>query len=88
MAAKLSPELRQEIADNPGQAVPLVDELSNRTYFVVGEEFLFLAVEQDKASRARLLALLQEGEESAEVSREEGFARMRAKVQELKDKSA
>lgn len=87
MASKLSNELRQEIAANPGQAVPLFDDQANKTYYVVDEDFLFQGIEQDAASRARLLALIREGEEGPEVSREEGFARIRAKIEQFKDKS-
>jgi len=55
---------------------------------VVGEEFLFQVVEQDDASRACLMTLIQEGDDGKELSREEGFARLRAEIQQFKDKPA
>lgn len=87
MASKLSNELRQEIAANPGQTDPLIDDQSKKTYYLVGEDFLFQGLEQDEASRARLLALIREGDAGPEVSREEGFARTRAKIDQFKDTS-
>lgn len=88
MASKLSNELRQELAANPGQGVPLIDDQANKTYYVVGEDFLFQGIEQDETSRARLLELIREGDAGPEVSREEGFARIRSKIDQFQDTSA
>lgn len=87
LASKLSNELRQESAAIPGQAVALIDDQANKTSYVVGEEFLFQGLEHDEVSRDRLLALLREGDAGPEVSREEGFVRMRAKIDQFNDKS-
>lgn len=68
MATKLTSELRDEIAANPHQAVPLVDEQSGKVCYLVDDEFLFGQVEQDERSRARLKALIDNGFASGDVS--------------------
>ncbi|MCG8449472.1 MAG: hypothetical protein MI725_07830 [Pirellulales bacterium] len=65
-----------------------MDEQTNRIYYVVGEDFLFDGMEHDPASRARLLSLLEEGEMSGEVSKEEGRARMQATIDQYKNRTA
>jgi len=92
MAAKLTNEMRIELAAHPGEAVPIVDEQANKVYFLVEEASLHhmqgLTVEQDEASRQRLKALLQEGIDADHVSAEEGEARIRRVVQGYADKIA
>jgi len=88
MAAKITNEQRNDLAANPHQAVPVVDDQSNRVYYLVDEDFLLGTGEHDEASRQRLRALIQEGIDSPHVSRAEGDARIRAKMQQYADKSA
>ena len=88
MATKLSDDLREEIAANPHQAVPLIDDQSGKVYYVVDEDFLLGSGERDESSLRRLRDLLQEGINGPHVSREEGDARIRAKIQQYADKSA
>ncbi|MEM9659629.1 MAG: hypothetical protein AAF961_14815 [Planctomycetota bacterium] len=88
MATKLPDELRREIAANPGQVVSLVDEQTNRVYYVVGEEFLFDGVERDAESRKRLLSLLKDGEGSDEISKERAHDRMRRTIDKYKNQTA
>lgn len=82
MATELTEQQRDEIAANPHQAVPVVDATSGKTYFVVDEEFL-LHDGYDEPTRERLRALIQQGIEAPHVSREEGDARIRAKISQL-----
>ncbi len=88
MATKLTNELREEIAANPGQAVPIVDDQDNKVYYLVDEAFLQGTMERDEQSRSRLLALILEGFDGEEVSAEEGEARIRRKMQTIADKFA
>jgi hypothetical protein len=84
MTTKLSEELRREIAQNPGQAIPLLDEQTKQIYYVVGEDFLFDGIEHDPASRERLLSLLEEGEQSGEIPKEDAHVRMQATIDKYK----
>lgn len=88
MATKLTNEQRNDIAANPRQAVPVVDDQNDKLYYLVDESFLLGAAEHDEQSRQRLKALLKEGFEGKEVSAEEGEARIRRKMQSIADKSA
>jgi hypothetical protein len=88
MAAKLTNEQRDEIIANPHQAVPVVDDQSGKTYFVVEREFLFDSVESDSASRERLLQLLDEGEQSGEVSKDDAHTRMQATINRYRSPNA
>ena len=88
MTAKLTTEQRNDIAANPRQAVPVVDDLDNKVYYLVDEAFLLGAAEHDEQSRQRLLALIQEGFDGKGVSAEEGEARIRRKMQSIADKTA
>ncbi len=88
MAAKLTNEMRDEIAANPRQAVPVVDDQDDKVYYLVDEAFLLGATEHDEQSRRRLLALLQEGFGGKEVSAKEGEARIRRKMQSISDSNA
>ena len=88
MAAKLTNEQRNDIAANPRQAVPVVDDQDDKVYYLVDEAFLLGAAEHDEKSRQRLQALIQEGFEGKEVSAEEGEARIRRKMQSIADKNA
>ena len=87
MAARLTNELRNEIAAHPRQAVPIFDEQNDKVYFLVDEKFLQSAAEHDEQSRNRLLALLQEGFNGKEVSEEDGEARIRQKMQDIANKN-
>lgn len=87
MSTNFSDDLRRQLAENPGQAVPLVDEQSNRTYYVVGEDFLFDGIEHDPITKQRLLAMLEEGEKCGEVSKEEGLARMQSTIDKFKNRT-
>ena len=87
MASKLTNEQREELAANPHQAIPIVDEQSGSTYYLVGEDFLLGTGERDEKSRERLRELIQEGIDAPHVSREAGDARIRAKIQQFADKS-
>ena len=88
MGAKLSEDLRREIDENPGQAVPLVDERTGKTYYVCDADFLLGPGEHDEASRQRLIALIEEGLASPKVPKEEAEARIRAKLATITDKPA
>lgn len=85
MATKLSAELRQEMKKNARLAVPLVDEQTNQTYYGVSEDFLIQGLELHPQTRAQLIALLNEGEQSGEVSREDAHARIQATIDRFKD---
>jgi hypothetical protein len=87
MAAKLTDEQRNDIAANPRQAIPVVDEQDNKVYYLVDEAFLLGAAERDEQSRQRLLALIREGFDGEEVSAEEGETRIRRKMQSITDKT-
>jgi len=87
MIARLTNELRDEIASHPRQAVPVFDDQNNKVYFLVDEKFLQGATEHDEQSRQRLLALLEEGFNGEEVSEKEGEARIRQKMQEITNKN-
>lgn len=87
MAAKLTNEQREDLTANPHQAVPVVDDQTKRVYYLVDEGFLLRAGEHDETSRQRLRALLQQGIEGPHVSREEGDARIRGKMEHFSDKS-
>ena len=50
MASKLTNEQREDIAANPHQAVPILDEQSGNMYYIVDEGFLLGAGEQDEQS--------------------------------------
>ena len=88
MTTKLTNEQRNDIAANPRQAVPVVDDQDNKVYYLVDEAFLLGAAEHDEQSRGRLLALIQEGFEGKEVSAEKGEARIRRKMQSIAEKTA
>lgn len=88
MTMKLSNELRAEIAANPHQAVPIVDEQSGKVYYVVDEEFLFGQVEQNKESHQCLIGLIEEGYASGEVSEDEAHARMRGMIDKYRNRTA
>ena len=88
MAAKLTNEQRNDIAANPRQAVPVVDDQENKVYYLVDEDFLLGAAEHDQQSRELLLALIKKGFDGDEVSAEEGEARIRRKMQSISDKTA
>jgi hypothetical protein len=88
MATKLTNEQRNDIAANPHQAVPVVDDQADKVYYIVDEDFLLGAGEHDEESRQRLRALIQEGIDGPHVSREVGDARIRGKMQQYADKSA
>ena len=88
MASKLTNEQRDEIAANPHQAVPVVDEQSGKTYYVVDDEFLFGQVEQDEQARKQLTALIEEGFASGEVSEEDAHARMRTTIDKYRSRDA
>ncbi len=88
MTAKLTDELRDEIAANPKQAVPIVDDQSGKVYYVVDDEFLFGKVEQDAESRQHLIGLIEEGFASGEISEEEAHERMRNMIDKYRNHTA
>jgi len=88
MASKITSELRNDIEANPHQAVPVVDDQTGKVYYLVDEDFLLGAGVHDEQSRQRLRTLIQEGIDGGHVSREEGDARIRAKIQQYADKIA
>ncbi len=85
MASKLSNELREEIAANPHQAVPVIDEESGKVYYVVDDEFLFGKVEQNAESFEQLKKRVEEGFASGEVSEEDARTRMRKSIDQYRD---
>jgi len=87
MATKLTNEQRNDLAANPRQAIPVVDDRDNKVYYLVDEAFLLGAAEHDGQSHQQLLALIQEGFEGEEVSAEEGEARIRRKMQSIAEKT-
>lgn len=88
MAAKLTNEQRNDIAANPRQAIPVVDDQDDKVYYLVDEAFLLGVTGHDEQSRQRLQAMIHEGFEGKEVSAEEGEARIRRKMQSIADKNA
>ena len=77
MATKLTDEQIAEIAANPHQAIPVTEEPSGKTYYIVDEEFLFGQVERDESSRATLKLLVEEGFASGRVPEDQAHAQMR-----------
>ena len=92
MAAKLTNEMRDEIAAHPGQAVPVVDDQVDKVYVLVEESSWLhlqgLAAEQDAESQRRLQALIQEGIDAEHIPAEEAEARIRRVVQGYADSNA
>jgi|GEM_PF-6104670 len=84
MASKLSNEQRSDVVANPHQAVPIVDEQSGKTYYIVDDVFLFGQVEEDEQSRQQLIAMIEDGFASGEVPEEEAHARMRATIEKYR----
>lgn len=80
MTTKLTEEQRSQIAANPHQAAPVVDEQSGKVYYLVDDEFLFGQIEQDEGGRKKLKALIEEGFASGQVSEEDAHSRMRATI--------
>lgn len=88
MATKLTSELRDEIAANPHQAVPMIDEQSGKVYYVVDDEFLFGQIEQNEESRQRLKTLIEEGFASGKVPEAEAHERMRGMIDKYRNRTA
>ena len=88
MAAKLTNEQRDDLAANPHQAVPVVDEKTGKTYYVCDEAFLFGEGKQGELSRQQLKALIEEGIASGKVEKEEAHARMRATIERYRNADA
>lgn len=88
MSTKLTNEQSAEIAANPHQAIPVTEERSGKTYYIVDDEFLFGQIEKHDPSRARLQSLIEEGFASGEVTEEEAHDQMRAMIEEHRSKNA
>lgn len=88
MATKLTNEQSAEIAANPHQAVPVIEESSGKTFYIVDDEFLFGQVEQQEPTRAKLQSLIEEGFASGEVPEADAHAQMRAMIDGHRNKTA
>ena len=76
MAAKLTDEMRNEIAAYPGQPVTVIDEQGQKVYYLVEE------------NAPLLRALIQEGIDSPKVPAEDAHARLRQRASELSQTDA
>jgi hypothetical protein len=81
MELNLTSQQSAAIQSNPGQPVPVVDQASSETFYLVSEPtFLHLqGLAEGSASwcHDRLKQLIQDGIVSAEVPAAEAFARLR-----------
>lgn len=84
MATKLSPELRQQLAELPRQAIPLLDEATGKTYYVCDEAFLFGDGQSTELSRQQLKTLIEEGIASGRIEKEQAHARMRKTIEKYR----
>lgn len=90
MTARLTDEMRRQVAAHPGQAVPVLDEQAHKTYYLIDEASLQrlqgLGRDEDGAIRERLRNLIKEGIQSEHVSAEEAEARIRKAIQGYADR--
>ncbi len=76
MAAKITDEMRNEIAAHPGEPVTVLDDQGHKVYYLVEE------------NTPLLRALIQEGIDSPKVPAEQAHARLRKKAVELSQSDA
>lgn len=71
MTARLTDELRNEVAAHPGEPVLVVDDASAAKYFLVSEARLMhleaIAGEESKATLSKLQGLIAEADASPEI---------------------
>lgn len=68
MAAKITDEMRSEIAAHPGEPVTVIDEQGKKVYYLVDE------------NTPLLRALIHEGIDSPEIPAEEAFTQLRQRA--------
>jgi hypothetical protein len=87
MIAKLSEEQRQALQDSPGRPVPIKDERTQKTYYLVEEaSYVHLQSLQSDHSRQcheRLRLLIQDGINSPGIPADEAFDRLRTLADQL-----
>ena len=80
MAAKITDEMRSEIAAHPGEPVPVVDDTNNAKFYIVTEARLThleaVAGEESEATTARLRELIAAGDASPDVPADEARERI------------
>lgn len=76
MAARITDEMRNEIAARPGEPVTVIDEQGKKVYYLVEE------------NTPLLRALIQEGIDSPEIPAEEAFSELRNRAVEISQKQA
>ncbi|MEM6654409.1 MAG: hypothetical protein AAF596_01275 [Planctomycetota bacterium] len=74
--------------DNPCQMIPFVDEQSGKTFFICDQDYVLGPGEHDDASRRRLITMIEQGQASPLVSKEEGRARIEARLDKIAPKPA
>ena len=92
MAAKLTPEQRDALKAHSGHAVPVEDDESKETYYLVtAPSYLHmqgLIGQHDQQCREQLRQLVEEGINSPGVPADEALARLRATAKELSKTNA
>ena len=83
MASKITPEQQADLLSHHGEAVPVQDETSNIVCYMIDVQAF-----QHLQDHQRLQALLEEGDNSPDVSADEAHRRIRKRTQELTDKYA
>ena len=82
MDLSLTSQQSAAIHSNPGQPVPIVDQASSETFYLVSEPtFLHLqGLSEGSAAwcQERLKQLIQDGVDSAEMPATDAFARLRS----------